>query len=413
MQESIKQDRKALIENCIASVLMQAASYILPFISFPYLSRVLGVEKFGLVFWAQAFMQYFIIFTTFGFNMSSVREVAVCKDDTEEISAIFNSVMTAKIALTVISFFILTAIIFAVPKFRSDIVLFYLTFFMVIGNTVYPAWFFQGIARMKYMTFLNVTTKVIFLVLIFAFVKKESDYIYVAVLNSLGFMISGFLGVYFAVRRFHVRLYIPTLNRIIRQFKVAFPFFVSRFSESMFQTTSSFCLGLISNPATVGYYIAAEKIYTGVNSLQGPVITPIYPYMAKTRDIKLFKKILYITVLILIFVSIGLWMFAPQIIKIFYGEQMMPAYKTLRIFSITLFFAVICGITRYPFVGALGHTKIINYSATVAAVIHLIIFFILYKTGSLNITTIAYMTILPEIIVLSFTFYTIRKYKLL
>jgi len=413
MNRQVKNDKKVLFENSIASVLTQVASFVLPLISLPYLSRVLGVEKFGLVFWAQAFIQYFIIISTFGFNMSSVREIAICKGDIKKISEIFNSVLAAKAVLVVICFIILSGIVFIFPKFRQDWLLFYLTFFMVIGNAIFPNWFFQGIEHMKYITFLNILTKTVFLLLIFIFVKQESDYILVALLNSLGFMISGAIGIYIAVKRFKVGLFIPKPKRIVEQLKTSFPFFVGRFSESMFQTTSSFCLGLITNPVTVGYYIAAEKIYVGVNSLQAPLTSSLYPYMAKTRDVKFYKKIMSYVFVVLICVCVGVWLIAPQLIRVFYSEEMLPAYKTLRIFCITLFFAIICGLTRYPFVGALGHVKIVNFSATVAAIIQITLFAILYFINKLNITTIAYMTVLPEIVILSFTIFTIKKYKLL
>ena len=407
-----RKDKKVLLENSIASVLTQAVSFVLPLISLPYLSRVLGVEKFGLVFWTQAAIQYFIIFTTFGFNMSSVREIAICKGDIKRISEIFNSVLFAKFILVLISLVILSIAVLSIPKFRADALLFYFTFFMVIGNAIYPLWFFQGIEHMKYITFLNIVTKTIFLLLIFIFVKHESDYIVVALLNSLGFIISGGLGIYFAVKRFGVKLYIPEMRIVVNQLKTSFPFFIGRFSESMFQTTSSFCLGLLTNPTIVGYYIAAEKIYQGASSLQSPLTSALYPYMAKTRDIKFYKKVLFWAIFVLFFICTGLFIVAPFLIKIFYGAEMMPAYKVLRIFSITLFLGIICGITRYPFVGALGHVKVVNFSATVAAIVQILIYIVVYKLGMLNIISIAYLTILPEIIILSFSIATIVKYNL-
>ena len=67
---SKKSDKKNLLENAMAIALTQIVTYVIPLISLPYLSRVLGVEKFGLVFWAQACIQYFIMITEYGFNFS-------------------------------------------------------------------------------------------------------------------------------------------------------------------------------------------------------------------------------------------------------------------------------------------------------------------------------------------------------
>ena len=140
-------DKKKLIENTIAIALTQIITYVIPLVSLPYLSRVLGVEKFGLVYWAQSFIIYFSIFTEFGFNLSAVREIALYKDNPQKISNIFNAVMVVKFFLIIISFLILLLLIGIFPKFKNEALLFILTFFMVIGNAIYPIWYFQGIQR--------------------------------------------------------------------------------------------------------------------------------------------------------------------------------------------------------------------------------------------------------------------------
>ena len=407
-----KNDKHILLENFIATGLTQIISYIIPLISLPYLSRVLGPEKFGLVFWAQATIQYFIILTDFGFNLSAVREISVNRHDMQKINEIFSSVMIGKIILILISFILLHFIILLIPKFRQESLLFYLTFLMVIGNAIYPIWFFQGIEHMKYITFLNILAKSIFLVFIFIFVKEQSDYLIVAVLNSFGFIISGLIGIYLAIKRFNLRPIIPSLNSVNTQLRYSFDFFLSRLSASLCVNTNTFIIGLIGSPVAVAYYTSAEKIYQAVMGLTNPINQVLYPYVSRSKNLKTYKKIFYLSIILLLPISILMFIFSKSIIVLFYGTSMLEAYIILRIFCITMLIAFISALVGYPLLAALGHTKEANYSIIFASVFHIFSLLLLNCFKLCNIYNVAFLTILTEGLILLFRVTAIKKYKL-
>ena len=407
-----KTPKRNLLENFLSLSALQIVSYMIPLISLPYLSRVLGVEKFGLVFFAFAFMTYFIILTDYGFGLSATREIAVNRHNKNNLSNIFSAVTCLKFIMLIASYIILLIISVFVPKINQNWLVFQLSFLMVIGNALYPVWFFQGMERMKYITFLNILAKLIFLVLIFLFVKQESDYIIVPLLNSLGFLVSGIIGMYFAIKKLGAKLYIPSLKSIKKQFKYSSDFFLSRASVSLVTNTNSFCLGLISSNIMVGYYVAAEKIYQAMQGVCNPINQALYPFVAKNRDIKLYKKIFYVSVIINIFICAFIFVFAKNLITIFYGQEMLPAYRVLRVFSIAMLLDFPTILIGYPFIAALGYTKETNRSVMFTAIFHLIGLSILYITHHLNIYYISYLVAMSVFVTFSFRFGTVIKYKL-
>ena len=404
--------KKRLLDNFLSLGALQIFSYVIPLITLPYQTRILGAEKFGLVYFAYAFMAYFNILIDFGFGMSATREIAVNRHNKNNISNIFNSVMTIKILLVLVSFVVLFLCILFIPKIKNNYLLFLLSFLMCIGNAIYPVWFFQGMERMKYITFLNILSRVIFLVLIFVFVKQQSDYMIVPLLNSFGFLAAGIIGFYFAVKEFGLKLYVPGWSTIKKHFKYSSEFFMTQVSVSLYTNTNTVCLGFIGSEFMVGLYVAAEKIYGAINGLKGPLVTALYPFVTRNKDIKLYRKIFKLAILVSFVVSCFAFIFAKDIITICYGSEMTEAYKVLRIFCVLFFVNVPSVLLGYPLLGALGHTHETNRSVIYSSVFHLTGLIILIFSQNLTIYTMAVMVLFTTCFELFMRIIPVLKYKL-
>jgi PST family polysaccharide transporter len=344
------EDKRRLFLNFSYLSVLQTANYILPFITLPYLVRILGPEKFGLIAFSQAFIQFFIILTDYGFNLSATSEISINRGDIRKISEIFSSVITIKFVLTFFSFAIMTIAVFSFDKFRRDWYIYFLAFGMVIGQVMFPVWFFQGMEKMKYITFLNILAKLIFTITIFIFIHKASDYIYVPLINSLGFIVAGVLGLCITFKDFGIIFKIPTMENIKYQLKEGWHIFISTVAISLYTISNTFILGLFTNNTIVGYYAAAEKIIKAAQGLQTPISQTIYPYMSKLVNESKSISIIFLRKLTLLiggiffFLSLSVFTFAGFIVNILLGNQYEESIIVLRILSFLPFLIVLSNI---------------------------------------------------------------------
>jgi PST family polysaccharide transporter len=341
--------RRRLIENFLSLSVLQIANYILPLITLPYLVRVLGPEKFGLIAFSQAFIGYFMILTDYGFNLSATRDISINRENKEKVSEIFSSVMIIKLALMIISLILMSILIFSFEKFRQDWIVYYLTFGMVVGQVLFPVWFFQGMEKMKYITFLNILSKVIFTVAIFVFVKEASDYLYVPLLNSLGFIIAGILGLWIVFKDFEVSFKFVGLEELKRQLKEGWYIFISEISGNIYGRGTTIILGFVSNNTVVGYYSVAERVMKAIAGLSQPFAQALYPYVMRTK-FNSFKTVFKYSFIGSLFISIFLYLFSGIIME-FFKIYNKDAVLTLRILSITLFFTFL-NVIKQPYIYA-------------------------------------------------------------
>ena len=197
-----REDFKIIRNNFFSLTSLKVLTYILPLITFPYLIRVLGIEKFGLIMFAQATMYYFEIVVDFGFNLSATREVALNAKKPNKLNEIISAVFSIKFMLLLFSFLVLILVVNLFDRFLQDFLLYYYSFLKVIALAFFPVWFFQGIEKMKYITLIDIISKSIFTVLIFVFVQSESDYILVPLISGVGYIIGTIFSLIYLFKHF-------------------------------------------------------------------------------------------------------------------------------------------------------------------------------------------------------------------
>jgi len=409
----ISQEKKQVIENILSLSIVQGAAYILPLITLPYLVRVLGPEKYGLVAFAQAFVYYFMVITDYGFIHTAPKKVAIIRDNNEKLAQVFNSIMLIKIILLLICFIILALVIIVFSKFRTDWSLYLITFLTVLGYISFPIWFFQGMEKMKYISLLNIVSRTIFTVAIFIFIKKESDYLYVPLLNSLGAITAGVISFWIIIKKFGIKIPLFVKTSIYAELKEGWHVFLGMSAVSVYASSNIFILGLFANNAIVGYYKAGEVIVKAFVSLLSPITHAMYPYISrvviisKKKAINIIKKVLVGVGGVTIIIGIMLFIYASYIVKILLGPQYIESIIIIKILSPLPFLIGISGIMAELGLLAFSMNKIFSSIVISVGIISIILAFILtplYKHIGIAISLLISEMIATGFVILFFKY---------
>ena len=409
--KQLTSDKKRLLSNLFSLSALRGANMILPLVTLPYLVRVLGVENFGLVNFSLSIIMYFNILISFGFELSATREISIHRDDSKKISEIFSSVMIIKGILFLISFLILSILIVFIDKLNEHMLLYFSTFGIVFGNLLFPIWLFQGMERMKYITYINVISRVIFTVFIFILVKNKQDYIYVPILNSLGAILGGIYALWLVFKLFSIQLIFPKRKMVLLQVNKSYHFFISRVASTGSRYYATTIIGLFFGNTIVGYYSMVEKLYYAFMSLGGIVSQTFYPYMSRTKNIVFYKKVLYITIGASIAILLPLLYFNEIFLQFVFDVENEMLSKIFVIVFSGAVFGIASALIGYPILAAFGEIKYANNSLIYASIIY-VIYITLSALIFKNIFLVALSLVVSATIGLLFRMYYINKVKI-
>lgn len=343
-------DFKKVSSNFLYLFILNVSNFLLPVITFPYLVSRLGVEKFGLLAFVTSIISYFIIFTDYGFNLSATRQISLHRNDAHKVNEIVSAVYLIKLLLVTISVVVLIILIMLIPKLNAYYLIYLFTFGTVIGQSLFPVWFFQGMEKMGFISILNIVSKIIFTVCVFVFVKQEGDFYLVPVFNSLGYITIGIISLGVLLYQYKIKLHKISREVITFYLKDGWHLFISNISVTLYTTAVVTVLGFFSNNTIVGYYSIADKIIQIIRGMLTPLSQALFPFLVKKAQedkqsvLKINRKLLWYGSAVFLPICIGIYLLAPEIIFLIFKKENPEPIKVLRIFSIIPFLILLANI---------------------------------------------------------------------
>lgn len=360
-------DGRAIASNMVYLSLLQIAGYIFPLITMPYLARVIGADGFGKIAFAAAIITWIQTIADWGFNYTATRDVAKNRDNEEIVSNIFSRVLWARCVLALFSLIILIGLILFIPTFRENSKIILFTFLIVPGQILYPEWFFQAIEKMKYITILGVMTRFIFTLLVFVFIREKEDYIYQPLITSFGYVCSGIIALYFILIRWHIKVKFIPIQDVFKTIKNSTNVFINNLMPNLYNSFSVILLGFFGTPTHTGLYDAGKKLTALSNTAMTVVSRAFFPFLSRRIDKHNLYQIFSLSIAATF--TLILLIFAPWLIKFFFGNDFSESILVLRITAPAIFFVNMCSVYGTNYLIVNGYDRIMRNITLVSSII--------------------------------------------
>ena len=370
LQPSIK-------KNFAYKSVLTLSTYLINFITFPYVARVLGVERIGLVNFVDNTVNYFLLFATMGVGLLGVREIAAVKEDKKRRDQVYSSVLALNLLFTLVSLGIYLLCVVTIPKLCQYDELFYIGTAKILFTVFLVEWFFTGVENFRYITLRSILIKVLYIISVFLFVRDTSDYrlyfiltVGVVVLNAL-------------INQFYIRRLVRIRWRDIQLFKYLkqnVTLGIYALMTSMYLTFNVMYLGLMSNNMEVGYYTTAFKLYSVVLGFFSAFTNVMLPRMSsllangeKDRFQELVNRSFSVMATCCIPLILCSMILAPQIIYILSGPGYEGAILPMRIIMPAAFAVGMAQVLAIQVLMPMKKDKVLLVASIIGAVVSLLI----------------------------------------
>jgi len=404
---------KTLFQNFTYLSVLQLFNVLLPIFTYPYLIRTIGKEIYGLVIYAQAVVSYLVLMVSFGFNISATKEISIHRDNKLKLSEIISSVLIIKGVLFVVAMIFITLIVIIVSDIKQHALLFYLTMWLCIYELIFPVFYFQGIEKMKYITYLTLVSRLLFLTLIFVFVHSKQDYLKVPILSGVGAIIAGLLSQYILYKD-GIYIKFQSISTLKYYIKNSYVMALANASNAFKYNFNLILVKLFFSYSEVAYFDLALKISNIGNAFLDLISQTIFPKMSREKDSNFLVNVIKISLLISLLFILFIQFFSNQIVILLGGADMLSAVNILRVIVFFIPIYILGALLGRNCLIVHGFDKHVLYSMFYSSLLYvLILFFFYYFKINISLLKLTIIFIFSYFFESIYRFYFCKKFKIL
>lgn len=403
---------KGIAKNTFFLYILTFSNYFLGLLLFPFLSRVLSVEKFGLMGFSMSFVLIFQMIIEYGFSILATAEVSQNREDKNKVNRIVSTVIISKICLSFLSILIFIIVSLFLPMIRENLLVVSLFMADSVLKAMLPDFYFRGIEEMKTITIRAVVAKLLSMILAIIFVRGDGQFLIV----PLSFIIGNLTALIITLGTMYhkgVRFSKIQFENIKAMLQRGFLFFISRLSVSINSSIGSFFLGLQFSPASIelGILSGITRITVAGEMMLAPINDSIYPHMIKNKDYSLLKKV-FIYGGIFWFIGCGIvFIGADSVTAIILGEKYQSAGNYLRILMVNSFFGFFSLFLGYPTLSPIGKSNYANLAIPLATSISIILFSLLWWFNKITLVNVLVVMSSMNVMLVIFRGSALYKFK--
>lgn len=386
--------------NLIYNIAYQILAMILPLITAPYVSRVLGAEGVGKYSYSASVAMYFIYFGMLGVLNYGNRSIAKVRDDYEKRCKVFSSiyylqVFTASIAVVCYIIYIIF--------FSGDIrILSWIQLIYVFSALLDISWLFFGLEEFKLTAQRQMVLRIITLILVFTFVKDRGDLDKYAVIICSSNCLNSVILWFFLPGR--VKFCKVTIKDIVIHFKPCLVLFVPLIAMSVFGVMDKIMIGKLVSYDAAGCYENADKIvlmsssiFASFNAVLMPKISNLLAKNDKTSAMRYFGISMELVSFFAIAISFGMIAVAQEFVPVFYGSGYELSIVLMQGLAIGIPFLGWAQIYRVLYLVPSGkdiiYLKSTVYGAIINFILNVILISVMGTVGAVWATVISQIAI--------------------
>lgn len=355
---------------------LSVSSYIFTFFTFPYISRILGVENVGIVNFIDNTVNYFLLFAMMGVNTLGVRAIASSKENQEQRNIAFSNVIGINLIFTVAAFIVYCLCIIYIPRFNLHKDLFLVGGVKFIFSIFVIEWFYTGIENFKYITVRSIIIRILYVIAIFLTIKKKEDYLLYYIITTSVIVLNAIINLLYSHRFVKIKL-----REVFsfKYFRENITLGVYSIMTSMYLTFNVILLGLITNNVEVGYYTTAFKLYTIILSFFSAFTNVMLPRMSAVMTMhddsqinQLIKKSFSCIFMFSVPMIVCSIIMAPDIIYVISGPGYEGAILSMQIIMPAILCVGIAQILAVQILIPLKRDNILLKTSVFGAIIGLI-----------------------------------------
>lgn len=355
-----------IIKNTLSLGAIQAANALLPLLAFPYLIRVLGMNDFGVIMFAQAVVAYVVLVADYGFNLTGAAKIASAKGRGEgvaQISAVFWNIQFARIVLAGSASVALALVVTWVPSLRAISGVVAASWLAVLGTLLFPRWMFQGLERLTLSSVAQIAARLATLAALFVWVQDENDMVLAAGINAVAPVVAGLVSIALLAHSKEVVWVRPRWSGAVSELRESWHVFISVLATNVYTTSNAVILGFLANNSAVAFFALADKLKQGCSQVMSPLSSAVFPRvnMLRQKDeqqaFAMLRKLFGIQVTLGAVLSLVLFFGAPIIYRLMTGHVDEEGVLTLKWMAFVPLFVSVSNILGVHLMVSFGHHR--------------------------------------------------------
>lgn len=337
--------RNRPIQNFVFLATIQASNVIISLITIPLLIQSIGVDQFGLVNLALSVIVLCNILVGFGYNLSGPREVALNHQNKRELSHLVSNIIFSKVLMALLATLTIIIAVFLIGMFHEYRWILLFSVLLLFSEATLPLWFFQGMEKMKVISFANVLSKLLYLLGIILFIHSPEQSIWVNFLLGMSGLIINLLLLLYIHFQMDIKFYKPKFIQVFDSIRDNGLFFLSNMATHISINGGLIILSFFSSAEILGMFSLAERISMVLRLFPSLVIQAIYPNASRlfqtdqTRFFSFLKKVYLGTLLFGLMGSLLTFGFAPLIIELLAKTYLEESILYMQILAFVPFLA--------------------------------------------------------------------------